>query len=156
MVLRIPLTYGRAASGNFRSLVRLADTGWWLPFAAIDNRRSLVHVDDLVEALVLAASHPAAPGRTFLVAHPEAVSTPRLVKTIRGALARPARLFSLPPALLEAGASLAGMGAQVRRLTRSLEIDPSALIRELGWMPRFGLEAGVAASLSDRPRGPRA
>jgi len=156
VVLRIPLTYGRAATGNFRSLVRLADSGWWLPFAAIDNRRSLVHVDDLVEALVLAACHPAAPGRTFVVAHPEAASTPRLVGAIRAALARPARLFRLPPALLEAGASLAGMGSQVRRLTRSLEADPSALIRDLGWAPRFGLEAGIEASLRDWPQGTRA
>ena len=53
-----------------RSLLRLADSGAWLPLAAIRNRRSLVHVADLVEALLLAATHPQAPGRDYIAAHP--------------------------------------------------------------------------------------
>jgi nucleoside-diphosphate-sugar epimerase len=146
--VRIPLTYGPGAAGNFRALVKLADTPWWLPFASIANRRSLVHVDDLVEAFVIAATHPASPGRTLIAAHPQPVSTPRLVESLRRALGRPRRLFPMPPALLEAGAGLAGMGARMRRLTRSLEVDPSALMRDLGWEPRKDLDAGIAASLA--------
>jgi nucleoside-diphosphate-sugar epimerase len=147
VILRIPLTYGPGAAGNFRALVRLADTAWWLPFGGIANRRSLVHLDDLVEAIILAASHPDAPGRTFLVAHPEPVSTARLVESIRSALARPGRLFAVAPALLETGASMIGQSARMRRLTRSLEVDPSALVRDLGWEPRVTLDAGIAASV---------
>jgi nucleoside-diphosphate-sugar epimerase len=147
VIVRIPLTYGRAAGGNFRALVRLADSGWWLPFAGIANRRSLVHLDDLVEAIVLAASHPDAPGRTFLVAHPQPVSTARLVEAIRSVLGRPRRLFAVPTAILEAGASVAGQGVRIRRLTRSLEVDPSPLMRELAWNPRMDLDAGLAASV---------
>lgn len=150
VVVRIPLTYGSGAAGNFRALLRLADTPLWLPFGAIDNRRSIVHVEDLVDALVLAASHPAAPGRTLLAAHPEPASTPRLVTSIRNALGRPRRLFGLSPTLLEAAASLLGQGARVRRLTRSLEVDSSVLVQELGWRPRMPLEAGIADSLQGR------
>ncbi len=76
-IVRIPLTYGPGVGGNFRALLRLADTGTWLPFAAIANRRSLVHVSDLADALLLAAGHPDAPGRAFIAAHPVPVSTPR-------------------------------------------------------------------------------
>lgn len=147
VTLRIPLTYGPGAGGNFRALVRLADSGWWLPFGAIENRRSFVHVDDLVEALLLSAAHPEAPGKTYLVAHPEPVSTARLVESMRAALARPRRLFAVAPALLEFGASAFGLGARMRRLTRSLEVDPSSLIRELGWRPGVALDAGIRASL---------
>jgi nucleoside-diphosphate-sugar epimerase len=43
VVVRIPLTYGPGVGGNFRSLLCLADSGIWLPLAAIRNRRSLVH-----------------------------------------------------------------------------------------------------------------
>ncbi len=147
VVLRIPLTYGPGVGGNFRALARLADSGWWLPLGAIANRRSLIHVDDLAHAFVVAATHENAPGRTYIVAHPEPVSTTRLVEAMRAALARPRRLFGCPPAVLEAVASLAGRRAQVRRLTRSLEVDSSALSRDTGWRARVGPEAGIAASL---------
>lgn len=150
VVVRIPLTYGPGVGGNFAALVRLADTGWWLPLAAIANRRSLVHIDDLVEALILAAAHPDASGRTLLAAHPQPVSTPRLVESIRAAVGRPRRLFAAPPALLEAGAMLVGQGARVRRLTRSLEVDASAFMRDLAWNPRVGLDAGLASWLGSR------
>lgn len=150
-VLRIPLTYGPGVGGNFAALVRLADTGWWLPLDGIGNCRSIVHVDDLVEALALAAAHPDAPGRTLLAAHPEPVSTPHLISSIRSALGRPRRLFVAPPGLLETGAALVGRGALVRRLTRSLEVDPSAFMRDLGWRPRIGLDAGLASWLGRRP-----
>jgi len=147
VVVRMPLVYGAAAAGNFRALVRLADGPWWLPFAAIHNRRSLVHVEDLVQALLVAASHPDAPGRTLLAAHPEAVSTPRLVVAIRDALGRRRRLFGVPAVALEAAASLLGQQARMRRLTRSLEVDPGELVRGLGWQPAYRLEAGVAVAL---------
>lgn len=147
VVVRIPLVYGPGAGGNLRDLVRLADSPWWLPFAGVANRRSLVQVDDLVDALLLAAAHAAAPGRVLLAAHPEPVSTPRLITAIRAALGRPARLFALPVAVLESGAALLGQGARMRRLTRSLEVDPGRLVRELGWRPQASLEAGMAAML---------
>jgi len=147
VIVRIPLTYGPGVAGNFAALVRLADTGWWLPLAGIANRRSLVHIDDLVEALIVAASHPGAAGRTLLAAHPHPVSTPRLVEAIRTAVARPRRLFAAPPAVLEAGAALLGQGERVRRLTRSLEVDASAFMRDLAWSPRVGLDAGLASWL---------
>jgi len=151
VVVRIPLTYGPGVAGNFAALVRTADTRWWLPLDGIANRRSLVHVDDLVAALILAATHPDAPGRTLLAAHPEPVATPRLVESIRSALGRPRRLFAVPPGLLEAGAALVGQGSRVRRLTRSLEMDPTAFMRDLGWSPRVGLDAGLATWLGRRP-----
>jgi nucleoside-diphosphate-sugar epimerase len=147
VVVRIPLTYGPGAGGNFRALLRLADSGLWLPLAGIRNRRSIVHVDDLASALALAATHPAASGRTLIAAHPAPVSTPGLVEGIRHALGRPRRLLAVPPGLLEAMAALAGQGSRVRRLTRSLEADPTPFIHELGWVPRMTLEKGLATCL---------
>ena len=150
VVLRIPLTYGPGVGGNFRELARLADSGWWLPFGALANRRSLLYVDDLADAIVLAAAHEGAPGHTYNVAHPEPVSTTRLVGAMRAALGRPRRLFACPPALLERFAAMVGRGAQARRLTRSLEIDSSAFTRATGWQARVNLEEGVAALLPRR------
>ena len=150
VVVRIPLTYGPGAGGNFRALLSLADSGLWLPLASIRNRRSLIHVDDLARALVLAATHPDAPGRTLVAAHPVPVSTPGLVEAIRFAIGKPRHLFSVPPGVLEAAAAFAGQGSRARRLTRSLEVDPTPLIQEMGWVPLISLEEGLATCCAAR------
>ena len=148
VIVRIPLTYGPGVGGNFRALLRLADSGAWLPLAAIRNRRSLVHVADLAQALLLAAGHPQAAGHAFIAAHPEPVSTPDLVRAIRATLGRPARLFPVPAFALEAAATVAGRGERMRRLTRSLQADPATLMKALGWSPQAGLAAGVADTVA--------
>jgi nucleoside-diphosphate-sugar epimerase len=147
VIVRFPLVYGPGVAGNFHALLRLADRGLWLPFGAIANRRSLLHLDDAAEVLLTAATHAAAPGRTFIAAHADPVSTPALIEGVRRHLARPRRLFAMPAAALEAGAALLGQGARMRRLTRSLEVDPSDLTTSLGWRARVGLDEGLRATV---------
>ncbi len=142
-IVRSPLVYGPGAKGNLRALVRLADSAWPLPLGGIRNRRSFVHLDDLVRLLLACATLPQAAGRTYLAAHPESVSTPRLMGALRAALGRPARLLPVPPRLLEAAASAAGLGAKMRRLTRSLEVDASDAQRELGWTAQVSFEVAI-------------
>jgi len=103
-----------------------------------------VHVGDLARLLVACAATPAAAGRTYLAANGESTpSTPRIVTAMRSALGRPARLVSVPPALLEAAAGLAGQGERMRRLTRSLEVDAAPAESELGWRAEIPIELAV-------------
>lgn len=143
VVVRSPLVYGAGVKGNLLSLLRLADSPWPLPFGALDNRRSFVHVDDLARLLIDCATHSDAVGRTYFAAHERSISTRELVSGLRAALSRPARLFSVAPAVLEAGAALAGQRARALRLTRSLEVDSSDAARELGWSAQIGFENAV-------------
>jgi nucleoside-diphosphate-sugar epimerase len=143
VVVRAPLVFGAGAAGNLRALLRLCDSPWPLPFANVRNRRSFVHVSDLARLLLACAQAPAAAGRTYLAAHREPFSTPRLVRAIRGALGRPSRLFGVSPHALEALVRVAGARDAMARLTRSLEVDPSAAQRELGWTATVPLEAAV-------------
>jgi nucleoside-diphosphate-sugar epimerase len=140
VVVRPPLVLGPGAVGNFRSLMRLADTPWPLPFAGIENRRSFVHVADLASLLVSCGGEPAASGRTFLAAHPLPWSTPKLVSELRRALGRPARLVAVPRGAIEAAAALIGRRHLARPLTRSLEVDASLARDLLGWRPALSLE----------------
>jgi nucleoside-diphosphate-sugar epimerase len=140
VVVRPPLVLGPGAKGNLRSLMALADGPWPLPFASIDNRRSFVHVEDLARLLVLCGSEVAAAGRTFIAAHAESTSTPRLVGALRRALGRSERFFPMPPRMLEAAAALAGQGERARRLTRSLEGDPADARARLGWSAEIGID----------------
>lgn len=142
-IVRSPLVYGAGVKGNLLSLLRVADSGLCLPFGGVANRRSFIHVDDLARLLVECGKHPLAAGRTFLAAHPDRVSTPRLIGAMRGFLGRPPRLLSVAPFVLESAAALAGQGARMRRLTRSLEIDPAGTQQALGWIAQIGFETGV-------------
>ena len=150
-IVRAPLVYGAGARGNLEALLRLADSPWPLPFASLDNRRSFIHVDDLAALLVACAAHGEAVGRTYLAAHRSPVSTFALIAGLRSALGRPRRLFSVAPARLESAAAIAGQGARIRRLTRSLEADPSAAENDLAWRAKVPLERAI----EDLARGHR-
>jgi UDP-glucose 4-epimerase len=145
VVLRPPLVYGPGVGGNFRALLRLAGSGLPLPFAALDNRRSLIGRDNLVDLIAAAALHPAAPG-TLLASDGEDVSTARLVRLLARGQGRPDRLFAAPEAAFALLRVLPGLGPAVARLTLSLQIDASATGARLGWTPPVGLETGLLAA----------
>jgi nucleoside-diphosphate-sugar epimerase len=135
VVLRPPLVYGPGVRANFLSLMRAIDRGWPLPVGAIHNRRSLVYLGNLCDAIArcLEAARVAGP---YGISDGEPVSTPALCRAIGEALGRPARLFSCSPALLEL---VPGM----TKLTRSLEIDDAALRQDLDWRPPYSLAEGL-------------
>lgn len=143
-ILRSPLVYGPGVGGNVASLLRLCDTPVPLPFGAIDNRRSLIARANLIHALISCLTHPAAAHETFLLRDGEDLSTAALVRHLRRALGRPARLLPVPPALLNALGSLTGRGDMMRRLTGSLAVDDGKLRRALGWQPPRRVDDALA------------
>lgn len=143
-VLRPPLVYGPGVKGNFLRMMAGIARGTPLPLGSILNRRSLVYVGNLADAIDKLIDAPAAAGRTYLVADGEDVSTPGLVRALAQALGVRPRLLRCPPSLLALGAALAGKRAELARLTGSLQVDSSALRDELGWRPRCTLAQGLA------------
>src|SRR5262245_25999399 len=143
VLVRPPLVYGPAVKASFFRLLRWVDAGVPLPFAGVRNRRSLIGLDNLVDAIARCVEHPEARG-AFLVADDESVSTPELLSRTARALERPARLLRAPPWLLRSAAALAGRRDDIRRLTGSLVVDASRARIVLGWRPRRTLDEGLA------------
>ncbi len=149
VVLRAPLVYGPGVKANFLSLLRLCDTALPLPLGGIDgNRRSLIYLGNLADALRRAMVHAAAAGRTYLVRDSEDVSTAGLVRRIRRALGRPPRLVPVPAGALRAALVATGRRAAADRLLGSLAVDASRVNRELGWTPPYTLDQGLHATVS--------
>ena len=144
VILRPPLVYGPCAPGNFGRLMALISRGWPLPFGSIDNRRSLLYLGNLVDAIHLCLMHPWAANKTYLLSDGEDVSTPELVRRLAQAMGQPARLLPVPPRLLELTAHLVGKGQEVQRLLDSLAVDSGKIRRELGWQPPYSMEEGLA------------
>jgi nucleoside-diphosphate-sugar epimerase len=144
--LRIPLVYGAGARGNFRRLVEAVAARRFLPFGAIENRRSVLGIENLLDAIEAILAADAALIGAHFVADAQSVSTPTLVRAIAHALGVEARLLSIPVSALKLGAALTGHAAAIARLTGSLEIDASALARATAWQPRaFRIDAPMVA-----------
>lgn len=143
VIVRPPLVYGAGVKGNFIQMLRVVARGLPLPLATVPNRRSLVYVGNLVDALVACALNPAAAGKTFLVSDPEAVSTSELLRQLAAALGVSSRLFPCPPALLRLAGRLSGKTQQVERLLGSLEVDSAKIRRDLDWVPPYSLQQGL-------------
>lgn len=147
VILRPPLVYGPGVKGNFLRLLKAVAKGVPLPLASIDNRRSLVYVGNLVDAIIACIREPAAAGRTFLVSDGEDLSTPELIRKLATAMGRRPRLLPCPPALLALAARLFGREAAFRRLNGSLAVDISALRQTLHWQPRYSTNQGFSATV---------
>jgi len=148
VVLRPPLVYGPGVGANFARLLQVVRKGYWLPLGAISNRRDLVFVGNLADALCLLGEHPDAVGKVFLISDGEPLSTPALIRAVGDALGRPAHLIPVPPKLLRGLMSLLGKEAEAERLLGSLEVDISTLTHGLGWRPRYSLTQALAATVA--------
>jgi nucleoside-diphosphate-sugar epimerase len=150
-VIRVPLVYGPGVRANFRRLITAVERGWPLPLAAVDNRRSLVAVENLCDFILHALEAPRAVGETYLVSDGEDVSIAELLRRMAGAMGRQSRLFPLPPELLERVLRVAGLGGWADRLLGDLRLDTGKALA-LGWRPPLTLDEGLAATV----RSPRA
>ncbi len=148
VILRPPLVYGPGVKANFLRLMQLIQKGWPLPLGAIRNRRSLLYLGNLVDAIRLCVEHPAAAGQTFLLDDGEAVSTPELIRAVAHAMGRTARLPAVPVRVIEFAGVLLGKRAAVARLTGSLWVDSSSIRSRLNWTPPYSMDAGLAATVA--------
>lgn len=147
VILRPPLVYGPGVGANFLRLIRLAGSGIPLPFGAIDNRRSLLYLGNLVAAISRCLTHPAAANQTYLVSDGEDVSTPDLIGRLAMLMGKRAWLPPMPARLLGLAGGLLGMGPELQRLLGSLVVNSDKIRRELSWQPPISLDAGLAETV---------
>lgn len=146
VIVRPPLVYGAGVRGNFVQLLKAIAIGIPLPLASVRNLRSLVYVENLVDALVLCAVHPAAAGQTYLVSDGEDISTPNLLRFLGDAMEHSVHLFPCPVMLLKVAGYLGGKAKQVERILGTLRVDSNKIRRELGWYPPFTFQQGLRAT----------
>lgn len=143
VIVRPPLVYGPGVKGNFLRLLNIARQGWPLPLASVQNLRSFIYVENLVDAIATCATHPKAAGKTYLVSDAEDTSTPELLRQLSSRLGKPARLIPFPPWLLRVAATMVGRGAEASRLLGSLRVDSSFIQSDLDWTPPFRMTEGL-------------
>ena len=143
VIIRPPLIYGPGVGGNFKRLLGRVNNGVPLPLSRVNNRRSLIYLGNLVDAIVTCIDHKDAAGKTFLVSDGEDISTPDLIRMIAKAMGKRPRLIPFPPSLLKAIGRFSGKSAEIERLSGSLCIDNSKIREVLGWKPPYTMEEGI-------------
>lgn len=149
VIIRPPLVYGPGVKANFHSLMLWVSRGMPLPLGSINNKRSLVGLDNLVDLIVTCIEHPGAANQTFLAGDGEDLSTTELLQRMGKALGSPARLIPFPVGLLIFVASILGKKDVVQRLVGSLQVDISKARELLGWEPPFTVEEGLRKAAED-------
>lgn len=142
-IIRSPLVYGPGVKANFLKLISLVEKGLPIPLAGVGNRRSLISVINLANAIQCCLEHPNAIGQTFLVSDGEDLSTSEIIALISKYMGKSSKQFRLHPALAEFLLSSIGKHSVYERLWGSLTVDSAKIRNLLGWKPVVSVEEGI-------------
>lgn len=149
VVIRPPLVYGPRVRANFQRLMGSLARGLPLPLGALDNRRSLVSLDNLLDLVLACLAHPAAANQTFMVSDGDDWSVAELARHLAHSLQRPARLLPVPRSWLRSGLQLVGRGAVAQRLCGELRVDIEKTRTLLGWQPAHAVAEALRKTAED-------
>jgi UDP-glucose 4-epimerase len=153
-IIRPPLVYGPKVKANFAIMLKLASKNVPLPLGSINNKRSFVALDNLVNLIVTCIDHPKAANQIFLVSDDNDVSTSKLFSIMVEAFGKNARLINVSPPFLRLIFKFIGKEEMIDRLCGDLRVDIRHTKNTLDWTPVVSLVDGVkicvASSLSNK------
>lgn len=149
VIIRPPLVYGPGVRANFQHLMGSLARGLPLPLGALDNRRSLVSLENLLDLVLTCLAHPAAANQTFMVSDGDDWSVAELARHLAHSLQRPARLLPIPRSWLRSGLQLLGRGAVAQRLCGELRVDIGKTRTLLGWQPEHAVAEALRKTAED-------
>ena len=135
VIVRPTLVYGPGVRANFAALIKWVSRGIPLPLAGIENRRSMVALDNLVDLIVTCIDRQEAANKIFFAADGSDLGTSGLLRLVGDVMGMKARLFWVPPSVLKTLAALSGQSQRASRLLDSLCVDMSYTMECLNWSP---------------------
>ncbi|UUA71429.1 UDP-glucose 4-epimerase family protein [Cellvibrio sp. QJXJ] len=148
VIIRPPLIYGPGVKANFLKLIKIAALPIPLPFGAVNNKRSMVYLGNLVDFIITSIDHPAAANQTFLISDGEDLSLTSLLKRMRAAFNRSPLLIPIPVFLFKFAGTVTGKRNVIDRLTGNLQIDSAKARNLIGWTPPFTINEGIVNTIN--------
>lgn len=150
VIIRPPLIYGANAPGNFGRLSQAVRCGRWLPLGAINNKRSFVALDNLVDLVVTCIDHPKAANQIFLVSDDRDVSTTELLTMMFHTVGKYPHLLPVPMSWLKIVGRVTGKQAVIERLCGNLQVDINHTKEILGWKPPVSMQDAIQRCFDER------
>ncbi len=144
VVVRPPLVYGPGVGANFLAMMKWLHRGVPLPLGGVDNRRSMVFIENLADLICVCVDHSRAANQVFLASDGEDLSVPDLLRRLAAALRVRARLIPIPVAWLRFGARALRQTHVFDRLCRSSEVDLAETQALLSWRPPRSVDEGLS------------
>lgn len=148
VIIRPPLIYGPGVKANYQRLIQVVKKGFPLPFGCINNKRSMLALDNLIDFIVLSSKDPRAANQTFLLSDGQDLSSKELVIKIALALGQAPRVLPVPASLLKLLGFMLGRSAAIDRLLGSLQIDSGKARLFLGWKSPISVDEGIARTVN--------
>ena len=100
-IIRPSLVYGPEVKGNLQLMLVGIKKGWFPPLPETGNRRSMIHVDDLVRAILLVSKDKRANGNIFIVTDGKPYSSREIYNTMCGVTGKLIPKWSVPKILFD-------------------------------------------------------
>lgn len=144
VIIRPTLVYGPEVKANFLRLIQLVDKRLPLPFASLQNIRSFLALENLVDFIAICLDHPSASNEIFNIADGQDISTLDLVRKIGVGLGKTPFVFPVPVPLLRLLCRVIGRENDFTGIAESLQVDISKAKMKLGWEPLTTLDSALA------------
>jgi UDP-glucose 4-epimerase len=165
VILRLAMVYGSGGQGNLERMARAIRARWFPAIPDTGNKRSLIHVQDVVDVMRLVSSRLEANGQIYIISDQYHYSGRQLYDAIRALLIDRGcigkHMFEVPEFVLRVGGYIGDFfsvltryrmpfnSEVVDRLLGSACYSSSLIKQELGWSPRINLELGLREMLFD-------
>ena len=140
VIIRLPAVYGAGTKGNFLRIMKLLKNSIPIPLGNIQNKRSFISINNLIDFLILCVTNKSAVNQTFLVSDNQDLSTTELIIKIANAMGKKPNLFKIPISLLKLAGYIYGNLKDIDRLTNSLAIDINETCKILDWKPPYRVD----------------
>jgi len=101
-IIRPSLVYGPYAKGNIKLMMTGIKKGWFPPLPETKNKKSMIHVDDLVRAILFVADDDRANGEIFNVTDSNPYSSRQIYHLMQIALGQSKSKWSVPEFMFNA------------------------------------------------------
>jgi UDP-glucose 4-epimerase len=157
--LRLVMVYGRGGHGNLERMAKFISKGLFPPLPETNNHRSMVHIDDVVGAIMCVTSDSRAHGQTFILTGPEAPSGRRIYNEIRSIYGYRNISFEIPGVVLRLVANIFEVIQKrsgilmpfnrevLSRLLDSAWYSSNKMEKLLNWKSNVGLSDGLRRML---------
>ena len=150
-VLRMTMVYGNSNKGNLPKMIKAISRIWFPPFPKIKNKRSMIHVEDVVQGAVLAALSDVSSGKTYILCDGTDYSTRELYEEIRKAMGKKVPSWGIPVLVLKVVATIGDIlrlifrrrilidSDNLQKLIGSSYYSSKKAVTELGFAPKHTL-----------------
>jgi nucleoside-diphosphate-sugar epimerase len=155
VVIRPCMVYGNSKKGNLPKMINAIVRGFFPPLPEVNNHRSMVHVEDVVQAALLAAKTSKAAGQIYIVSDGQDYSSRQLYELICKALNKSISRFSIPLLALNFLAKLGDLIGKLlarrfifdsdtrQKLLGSARYSSKKIENELGFKAKYSLQQSL-------------